>query len=154
MLARQEESIRKKTDKMEKAKNDQQDKENQEKENRRRAILDHISKPVPKHDMSWKQLEELNDLKRKEKAEKFKAEFALRTAKTSSAASFNANSIKEKHELMRKEAELKSKQERQFVAKDPLKVKRVLFIVAILISYSHIHPYIPIFVHIPNVTNY
>ena len=122
MLSRQEEAMKKQTLKLEKTKQELLDAEQKEKELRRKALLDHLNKPVPKQTATWKELEEQQNQRRKERAERHKAELLLSVANKSIKGTATTDTIKEKILLLQKENMEREEQARKFVAKDPNKV--------------------------------
>jgi hypothetical protein len=91
-------------------------------EARRKKVLDHLNKPIPKHELTWKEVEEQNALKIKERKERFKQELLMSVNKQAGVTNATTDTIKEKIMLLQKEAEEKDAAARKFVAKDPQKV--------------------------------
>lgn len=126
MSARQEIALQKRTDKLKALQQKQKEKEDKEKELRQKKIQDHINKPIPKHELTWKEVEEQNALKIKERKERFKQELLMTVNTKSVASSATSDNIKEKILLLQKEQEEKDAAARKFVAKDPNKVAQQL----------------------------
>jgi hypothetical protein len=125
MLTRQEAALQKKEEKLAAEKKALEDQENKEKEERHRVVLERINKPLIKHEMTWKEIEEQEELKRKERAERFKQELLMSVSAKGEKAVSSGNAHKEKLNLLQREHEEKEKLARKFVAVDPSKVNNV-----------------------------
>lgn len=105
------------------------EKEEKEQEVRRKKVVDHLNKPIPKHELTWKEVEEQNALKIKERKERFKQELLMSVNKQAGVTNATTDTIKEKIMLLQKEAEEKDAAARKFVAKDPAKVSCLVFMI-------------------------
>lgn len=119
--------------------------EEKEKEARRKAFQDHLNKPIPKHELSWKEVEEQNALKIKERKERFKQELLMSVNKQTGLTNATTDTIKEKILLLQKEAEEKDAAARKFVAKDPAKVSSNSHLVVVAMLFFLIVSFIFMF---------
>lgn len=122
MTIRQDVASQKNIAKMTKLTMMEKEKEEKEKLLRHKKILEHINKPIPKHEMSWKEVVEQNELKIKERKEKFKQELLMAVNNNALQGRATKDTIKEKIELLQKQQEEKDIAARKFIAKDPNKV--------------------------------
>lgn len=121
MTRREEAAKKKKMEKIAEEKAKQEAKERAEKLARKKAIAERLNRPASKNELTWKEMEEQQDIRRKERAERFKQEL-LMTVNSEGNSLANNNTMKEKALLLQKEQEEKDKLARKFVATDPAKV--------------------------------
>lgn len=120
MLQRQEEAIQQKQARLLQLKKEREEDEEKARMEYRKAVLDHIQKPLPKHELTWKEIEEQNEIRRKERVEKFKQHLLVTcNAKLGSLA---VDTKAEKTKLLLQKVKEEDEEKRRFLAEDPQKV--------------------------------